>query len=104
MKTDVGWIEKTIMCEGAFLLLSSSSVARYVRVAKQLAEDSALKDHLACGAISIGELINRARKLHMVIASKNQRDVEEIELAIIMSILSETASDQAFDLLADFSL
>jgi|SRR5882724_6524677 len=104
MKADIAWIEKAVMCEGAFLLFSSSSATRYVRMAKQLAEDSALKDHLACGAISIEELINRARKLHTVIASKDQRDIEEIELAIIMAILSETASDQAFDLLADFSL
>src|SRR5207245_1281569 len=46
----------------------------------------------------------RARKLHRVIASKDQRDTEEIELAIITAILSETASEQAFDLLAEFSL
>jgi len=104
MNKQNSWIEEVILSDGAFLLLGSSSVSRYVRMAGQLAYETTLRNQIESGLVSTDDLLNRARELRAQLAAKKQRDVEEVELAIIIAITSEIASETASELLIELSL
>ncbi|HEU0009072.1 MAG TPA: hypothetical protein VFT34_04565 [Verrucomicrobiae bacterium] len=98
------WIEEAILGDGAFLLLASSSVSHYMRMAAQLAHETALRNRFESGLVSLKEMLNRAKELRARLAAKKQRDLEEVELAIIVAICSETPSEAASELLVELSL
>ena len=104
MNMNSRWVEVAVLPEAAFLLSTSSSVNRYVRLAKSLAKASALADYLESGLINDVDLLNRCRELRNVLAAKKQRDVEEIELAVIMAILADVPTEAVSDLLLEFSV
>jgi hypothetical protein len=104
MKANLHWVEESVLEEGAFLLLASTSVNRYAQTAKSLANTSALKDHFKSGLLSLEQLIDRARELHHQIARKACREIEEVELAIVLAIIAEAASEKVSALLVEFSL
>ena len=98
------WIEESVLRDGAFLLLTSSSVDRYVRVAKSLAHSSELREYLQAGRLDVEHLIAHARELRGNLNGKKQREIEEVELAIVLAVLATNASEEVSDLLIESSL
>lgn len=94
----------TILPEGflnkaAFALLSSSSVHRYVRIAKSLATSSPLRSNLDSNKVTVQHLIEYAQELWSEALSQKQRGISEVELAVIVSTLSETSLEEVDELL-----
>ena len=90
--------------EGAFMLLSCSSLSRYVRMAKSLAESSGLRDQIWTGVLSVQDALSRSRFLWSRVMRSAQRSLSEIELAAILAAIAETSSDEVSDILVQLSL
>jgi hypothetical protein len=97
-------LSEDILREGAFLLLSSSSMNRYLRMAQGLARASSLQARLDIEELSVRDLVARAKWLWRELLSRNQRDVPEIELAIILAALTDNTAIEVSDLLVLVSL
>jgi hypothetical protein len=104
MKSTAHWVEEAVLREGAFELFASSSAGRYWRAARSLAEGCALKEHLESGLLGVSDLVQRARELRGYLACRQHREVEEVGLAIILSTLADTASEEVSDLLVSLSV
>ena len=92
------------LAEAAFDLLTSTSVDRYVRMAKQAAQRSKLSDRLRVEPTIIPEMLQHAKGLWRTLRGSTQRDVPEVELAILLALLAETGLRDIDSLLVDLSL
>src|SRR4051812_18076163 len=80
--------------EGAFMLLSCSSLTRYARMAKVLAQTSGLRRRIESGEVTLSVALRYAEDSWQKLLQKEQRDVEEVELAAIITALAHSASEQ----------
>jgi len=92
------------LSDAAFYLLTSSSTSRYLFVARQAAESSQLKQLILSSPHLLPELVERARSLWSVLLKGQERDASEVELAIVITILAETAEPEVDGLLQYFSI
>jgi len=77
--------------EAAFLLLSSSTVSRYGQMAKSLAARSPSRKALQCGAVTPEDLIEEAAEEWAMLIAQDERDISEVKLAVLLSVISDTA-------------
>ncbi len=96
--------EEAFLGESAIMLLASSSLNRYVRIAKTLATASPLRLKLEGGRLTIQDLLIHADSLWRRILNSRERDLPEVELAVILPIVADLATDEAADLLIRVSM
>lgn len=90
--------------DAAFYLLTCSSAERYARMAKDLAVRSKLSSDLKTNPDLTKGALRRARDLWKEILSNKQRDIPELELAVLLPLLAQTASSEVDDLLLALGL
>ena len=90
---------KEELAEGTFYLLSSSSVDRYVRMAKEVAFRTNLFSQVQADPTLTVGVLHRARNLWSDVLSAQKRTLSEIELALVLPILARTAAPQVDGLL-----
>jgi hypothetical protein len=98
------YIAEPVLQDATFLLFTCSSADRYSRIAKSIADSSALNENLRSGAISVEDLVRRVRLLWATLLTKRTREVAEAEVAIILAVLGQTAANGASELLVELSL
>jgi hypothetical protein len=87
------------LAEAAFVLLTSSTSSRYIRLAKRVALRSQLHARLKREPEMAAILVGHARTLWAQVLKAEQRDVFEIELALLLPVLAGTAEVGVEDLL-----
>lgn len=92
------------LSKAAFALLSSSTVHRYARMAKSLAATSRLRSALYASQVTTKELFMHAEGLWRQLVGQKQRDLPEVELALILATLGETAVGEVDNLLIRISM
>ncbi|MBI3326726.1 MAG: hypothetical protein HYZ81_08500 [Nitrospinae bacterium] len=92
------------LAEAAFDLLSSSSLERYARKADEHALSSALASELRRTPFIIPDLVDMARRLWRELIRASERDVPEVELALLLGLLAQTASSDVDELLVDLAI
>jgi len=97
-------LEESVLGQATLMLLSSSTVNRYIRLAKRLAESSDLKRKLELGLITSDELLEHADNLWRFVVESKERDLPEIELALILPIVSRFATEKAIEMLLRISV
>lgn len=98
------FISEEFLGHAAFMLLSSSSIDRYIRTAKSLSFASQLKQYLDLSIFTDDDLLKEADSLWRQILQKDKRDIPEIKLAILLPLAAEFASDKASNILLDIAL
>lgn len=88
----------------AFLLMSSSTTSRYVRMAKSLAANWPERQALHRGAVTPEDLIKEAAEEWATLIAQDERDVSEVKLAVLLSVISDTALTEVDDLLLRISV
>jgi len=104
MTIDKDLISEEALKEAAFLLLTSSSIERYVRLSKTSFATQELRRALTIGAVTAPMLIERADRLWRQLLQVKQRDLPEVELATILATLAITAVPEVSKLLERISL
>ena len=92
------------LADAAFDLLTSSSFERYARMAKRAAARSQLHGDLKTAPEMIPRVVRRAKELWRTLRRSGQRDVPEIELAVLLAMLAQTSTPEVDELLVDLSL
>jgi hypothetical protein len=92
------------LADAAFAMLTSSSLERYARMAQQSAVHAQLREQMQRNPQLIPDLIRRANELRRTILRSAQRDVSEVELAVLLMVLSPTAASTVDQLLLDLSI
>lgn len=87
------------VAETAFWLLTSSSVDRYVRMAKQAALRIQSRHQFVIHPQRIRQLITVARERWEYLLGSAQRDTPEVELAVLLCMLAQTAAPEVDGLL-----
>jgi hypothetical protein len=90
---------KEVRASLAFELLASSSISRYIRVARSFATSSSVEEAIASRDISVQDLLGLARESWRLIASGDMRDEEEVDLALALCILSDSADPEVDEFL-----
>jgi hypothetical protein len=85
-----------LRARAAFALLSASSLGRYVRAARELASDSEVTRRLSLNDVSTTALLVLAGRLLAALAVQAQRHEEEVDLALLLCIVS-TSADPVVD-------
>ena len=92
-------IDRDLLKDTAFDLLSSSTVSRFTRCAMDAAEKGGLTDSVKTDHKTVSSLTSRAQSLFNSLYKKNKRDAEEVEVAIILAALARASEKKASDLL-----
>jgi hypothetical protein len=92
------------LANAAFDLLTSSTLERYARKAQEAAWGSRLVSKIRENPFLIPQLLDTARRLWRSLLCSVQRDVPEVELALLLSLLARTADPRVDPLLIDLSL
>jgi hypothetical protein len=92
------------LADAVFTLLTSSSIERYARMAEQAALQAQLREQLHMKPQLIPDLIRRANELRRTMLRSAQRDVSEVELAVLLMMLAPTAAPAVDQLLLDLSI
>ena len=90
--------------QAAFELLTCSSISRYVRQAKNEAARSRVFRTLQVQPQLAKRIITRIRELRRALVKRKQRDVPEIEMAVLLAGLSRTAFREVDELLVEIGL
>jgi hypothetical protein len=90
--------------EAASYLLTSSTVSRYIRLAREVANRSTLAAQLRSDPDFSSRLAMYARERWLELSSSPQRDVQEVELAIILPLLARAPLPSVEALLSDVGL
>lgn len=85
--------------DAAFALLTTSSLGRYIRTAKEAATRSTLRRWLGREPERIPDILAHARTSWRAVLDTTERDVPEWELAIVLPILARTAGSEVDGLL-----
>jgi hypothetical protein len=104
MNSDNRMLDEKWFSEGAFMLLTSSSLARYVRMAGLLAQDSGLRTRIKSGELTISAVLQRAKSLWRKVLGSKQREIAEVELAAILAAIGESPCEQVSDFLVQVSM
>ena len=84
------------LADSAFELLASSSVERYIRLAKGAADRSYLHSRLRQEPHVLGSALDRAQVLWKELLCSERREAAEFELAMLLPLLAR-ASEPAVD-------
>jgi hypothetical protein len=90
--------------EGAFMLLTCSSLTRYVRMAKLLAQTSGLRARIESGQVTFPDTLKRAEELWREMLRSKERELAEVELAAILAAIAQASIADVSDLLTRISL
>jgi hypothetical protein len=96
------YLSETQMQDGAFLLLSSSSLDRYARMANLLAQP--ILGRLREEPDSANRAVERSRRLLQELLLAGTRDLPEVELAALLAALSQTGIREVGKLLDEVGL
>ena len=91
--------EQNEVAETAFWLLTSSSVERYVRMAKQAAWRIQSHHQFVIHPERMRQLVTLARNRWECLLGSTQRDTPEVELAILLCMLAQNAAPEVDGLL-----
>ncbi len=97
--TNLPLIEADLLQKTDFLLITSSSLDRFARIAKQAATQSQLRQNIKQGIISLTTVLARTERLYSELAVCQQSDVQEAELAILLAILAATGDRKSQQLI-----
>lgn len=75
------------LSRAAFLLLSSSALARYLRMARQVGEEEGLVERIQGDPALVRRAIDRIDALWGELIKRPQRDLQEIEIAVLLVAL-----------------
>lgn len=92
------------LSDAAFELLTSSVLGRFARKAQEAAARSDLRTRVEQNPAILESLVRRARDLWQQLLQMEQRGVEEVELSLLLALLSETAWREVPDLLRDIGV
>jgi hypothetical protein len=92
------------LADAAFALLTSSSLERYARMAHQAAVRTCLHEQLRMNPQLIPDLIRQTKARWRALLCGDRRDVPEVELAILLTLLAPTAAPAVDQLLIDLSI
>lgn len=73
-------------------------------MAKLLAHTTGLRERIESGELSTQDVLGRARTLWHDMQRKEERGLEEIELATALAAVAENAADEVSNILVDVSL
>jgi hypothetical protein len=82
-------IEEALLSEATFQLLASSTLRRYLRVAREYAGKAGLERRAALEAAFAEAGVERARQLYEAVRGAERRPAEEAELALLLVTLSD---------------
>ena len=99
MNPAVPLLPPTLLAHAAFELLASSSVERYTRIARNFTADPALKQELRMMNLEPADLRARIEYLAAMIAVERFREPSEVELTLLMAILSQSGAPDADEIL-----
>lgn len=92
MKSDDFFSDQEL-ADTAFRLLACSSLYSYVAVAKRASEQANVYARLRSDPGMAGVLVNRARELwKQLLSTTGQRDIAEVELAMLLPMLAHAAT------------
>lgn len=97
--TVCGLFSETLLAEAAFDLLTSSTLERYIRMATRAVLHAQQQPNWQYNAQHIPNLVTHARSLWRQLLQRGQRDVPEVELALLLTLLAQSASPDIDDLL-----
>lgn len=92
-------IAESELANAAFQLLASSTIRRYLRVAREIADRSGLSTAVRATAGIASQALDRARMLWNVVSGSDRRPPEEFELALLLLGLSDGQYEPAETLL-----
>lgn len=87
------------LADAAFQLLASSTIKRYLRVAREAADRSGLSRLVRATPGIASQALDRARMLWSVVSGSDRRIPEEFELALLLVGLSDGQYEPAETLL-----
>jgi hypothetical protein len=94
-------LPKDTLHAAALQLFASSTMRRYMREATRLATESGLADELRHDTERLRAAQSTASQLLSSVASANERDLTEVELAVLLCALARAAPFESASLLAD---
>jgi hypothetical protein len=77
-------IAETVLADAAFQLLASSTIKRYLRVAREIAEHGGLVTAIRAAPDTADRALDRARALWNTVSGADARIPEEFELALLL--------------------
>jgi hypothetical protein len=92
-------IQESVAADAAFQLLASSTIKRYLRVAREIAERAGLIAAIRETAETASHALDRARALWNAVNGANTRIPEEFELALLLVALIDGQYEPAEALL-----
>jgi hypothetical protein len=104
MTLDTALLTEEFLSEGVFMLFTCSSLTRYVRMAKLLAQTSGLRARIESGQVTFPDTLKRAEELWREMLRSKERELAEVELAAILAAVAEASIADVSDLLTRISL
>jgi hypothetical protein len=92
-------IHDSAVADAAFQLLASSTIKRYLRVAREIAERAGLIATIRGTAETASQTLDRARTLWNAVSCADTRIPEEFELALLLVALTDAQYEPAEALL-----
>lgn len=92
-------IESSVIADAAFQMLASSTIKRYLRVAREIAGRAGLIEAMRTVPETANQALNRARTLWQTVSSADSRPPEEFELGLLLVGLSDGGYEPAESLL-----
>jgi hypothetical protein len=92
------------LADAAADFITSSTLHRFALKAKEASRRARLRRHVQMVPQMIPSLVERAKSLWYELRRSSYRDIPEVELAILLALLSETAAPGVDELLVDVSL
>ncbi|MBI3050757.1 MAG: hypothetical protein HYY76_20900 [Acidobacteria bacterium] len=99
MNPAVPLLPPTLLARAAFELLASSSVERYARIARNFTTDAAVKQQLRTMNVEPADLRARIEYVAAMIAVERFREPSEVELTVLMAIVSQSGAPDADEIL-----
>jgi hypothetical protein len=92
-------IPESVVADAAFQLLASSTIKRYLRVAREIAKRAGLIAAIRATAETASQALDRARALWNAVSGADTRIPEEFELALLLVALIDGQDEPAESLL-----
>ena len=92
-------IEGSVIADAAFQMLASSTIKRYLRVAREIADRAGLITAVRTVPEAANQALDRARALWHTVSSADTRPPEEFELGLLLVGLSDGGFEPAESLL-----
>lgn len=92
-------IPESVVADAAFQLLASSTIKRYLRVAREIAERAGLIAAIRATEETASQALDRARTLWNAVSGSDRRIPEEFELALLLIALIDGQYEPAEALL-----